>query len=140
MLQFVPHDAVTSSHSGALIARLFPPGECQRLLPLKLRKEGGSGNLKKTPPAALWQFANFVSRDFDKSRHIGNMRARTQRKNFLNKGAAQKRCLPSSFSGCPKTLENVCVTLFLALLLDGGVPSKIKEMNYLRYSEMENQA
>lgn len=62
------------------------------------------------------------------------------KKNFLNKGAAWNWCLPSSFSRCPKTLDNVCVTLLLALLLDGRVPSRIKQMNNLGYSKLENKA
>lgn len=46
MLQFVPHDAVTSSGSGALIARLFPPRRVSATAPVEIEEGvvGGNGN------------------------------------------------------------------------------------------------
>lgn len=137
MLQFVPHCHQQSQWSSNCTTVSPPPRRVSATAPVEI--EDGGRKWEKTPPAALWRFVSIVSCDFEKSRQIGNMRTRTQIKNFLNKGAARNRCLPSSFSHCPKTLDNVCVTLLLAFLLDGGVPSKIKQMNNLRYSKLENK-
>lgn len=72
-----------------------PPRRVSATAPVEI--EEGGPKWEKTPPAALWHFVSIVSRDFEKSCRIQNMCVRTQRKNFLNKGATRNWCLPSSF-------------------------------------------
>lgn len=60
VLQFVPYNTVTRSHSEALIAQLFPPASISDC-PLELEAKW-----KKSHPAALWQFVRIMSLDFKK--------------------------------------------------------------------------